>query len=170
LGSGKIPLMELPLPLADLMITIQIADDMEKVRDLWLEYWAELGLPGDFQGFDTELRTLPGKYGPPKGVAGTAYIDGMLAGTVALRPLSGEACEVKRLFVRPPFRRRGIGRALMEWIIREARQLGYRTVYGDTLPTMTDAMRMYQEFGFRILDRPYSKEPTPGAIYLELLL
>ena len=152
------------------MITIKTAEDMDKVRDLWLEYWAELDLPGDFQGFDTELRTLPGKYGPPKGVLGTAYVNETLAGTVALRPLSGEACEVKRLYVSPPFRRRGIGRALMEWIIRQARQLGYARVHGDTLPTMNDAMRMYRELGFRVSEQPYSTDPTPGAIYLELRL
>jgi hypothetical protein len=58
----------------------------------------------------------------------------------------------------------------MEWVIGQARQLGYGKVYGDTLPTMTDAMQMYREIGFLILDRPYSNEPTPGAIYLELQL
>ncbi|MGH9786192.1 MAG: GNAT family N-acetyltransferase, partial [Terriglobia bacterium] len=150
------------------MITIKTAEGIDEVRNLWQEYWAELGLPGDFQGFDTELRTLPGKYGAPLGVLGTAYVDGILAGTVALRPLIGEACEVKRLYVRPQFRRRGIGRALMEWIVGQARQCGYRKIHGDTLPTMTDAMRMYHEIGFRTLEHPYPQDPTPGAIYLEL--
>ena len=155
------------------MLTIKVANDVETVRTvqtLWEEYWKGLGLPREFQGFAEELRTLPGKYAAPTGALAIAYVDGFPAGTVALRPLGMDACEVKRLYVRPRFRRRGVGRGLMAWIIEQARLLGYRTVHGDTLPTMSDAMQMYREIGFHVMDHPYSNNPTPGAIYLELRL
>jgi GNAT superfamily N-acetyltransferase len=155
------------------MLVINAADDLrttQTVQLLWKEYWAGLDLPGEFQGFDEELRTLPGKYAAPKGVLAIATLDGFPAGTVALRPLEMDACELKRLYVRPQFRRRGVGRALMKWIIERARSLGYKTAHGDTLPVMTDAMQMYRDFGFRVMDHPYSRNPTPGAIYLELRL
>jgi putative acetyltransferase len=155
------------------MLVINAADDLQTtqtVQLLWQEYWRGLGLPGEFQGFAEELRTLPGKYAAPKGALAIACLDDFPAGTVALRPIQMDACELKRLYVRPQFRRQGVGRALMKWIIEHARSLGYKTAYGDTLPMMTDAMQMYHDFGFRVMDRPYSDNPTPGAIYLELRL
>lgn len=153
------------------MLNIKLATDPEAVQGvqtLWKEYWSELGLPGGFQNFEEELRTLPGKYAAPRGALAIAYIDGLEAGAVALRPLDRNSCELKHLYVRPRFRRRGTGRRLMEWIIEHARVLGFRTVHGDTLPTMTQAMEMYHDLGFHIVDHPYSNDPTPGAIYLEL--
>jgi len=153
------------------VLVISDANDPQavlRVQVLWQEYWRGLGLPGKFQGFDEELRTLPGKYAAPKGVLAIATVDGLPAGTVALRPLGMDACELKRLYVRPQFRRRGIGCGLMKWIVERAKSLGYKTAHGDTLPVMTDAMQMYRDFGFRVMDRPYCDDPTPGAIYLEL--
>jgi GNAT superfamily N-acetyltransferase len=153
------------------MLTVKLAGDAETVQavqTLWAEYWKGLGLPGDFQGFEEELRTLPGKYGVSTGALAIAYVDGSPAGTVALRPLNRDACELKRLFVRPQFRRRGVARGLMEWIIERARLLGYRTAYGDTLPIMNDAIELYYDFGFRVIDHPYSNDHSPGAIYFEL--
>jgi putative acetyltransferase len=153
------------------MLTVKLADDAETVQavqTLWAEYWKDLGLPGEFQGFEEELRALPGRYAAPTGALAIAYVDDFPAGTVALRPLNRDACELKRLFVRPQLRRRGVARGLMEGIIERARLLGYRTAYGDTPPTMNDAIELYYDFGFRVIDRPYSNDPTPGAIYLEL--
>lgn len=152
------------------MLIIQLADNINTVQALWKEYWKALGLPGDFQGFEEELRRLPGEYSAPGGTLALAYIDGVPAGTVALRPLSGAACEVKRLYVRPEFRRRGIGRGLIEWVIGRAKDLGYRTLHGDTLPALTDAIEMYRKLGFHVMDHPYSNDPTPQAIYMELQL
>jgi GNAT superfamily N-acetyltransferase len=153
------------------MLIVKAANDREAVQavqTLWVEYWKGLGLSGEFQGFEEELRTLPGKYAAPSGTLAIAYVDGSAAGTVALRPLVTDACELKRLYVRPQFRRRGVAHGLMEWIIEQARLLGYRTVHGDTLPTMNDAMQLYYSLGFRVIDHPYSNHPTPGAVYLEL--
>jgi GNAT superfamily N-acetyltransferase len=155
------------------MLTIKVANDVETVRTvqtLWKEYWKALGLPSEFQGFAEEMRTLPGKYAAPGGTLAIAYVDGSPAATVALRPLGMDACEVKRLYVRPQFRRQGVGRGLMAWVIEQARLIGYKTVHGDTLPTMTGAMQMYRQIGFQVMDHAYSSNPTPGAIYLELRL
>lgn len=152
-------------------MSVRIADDgesLQAVGNLWREYWNELGLPADFQGFARELQSLPGNYAAPGGALLLACVEGLPAATVALRPLSARACEVKRLFVRAEFRRRGIGRRLMEWVLGHARKLGYQTVYGDTLPTMHGALRMYRDLGFEVMTRPYSEKPTAGAIYLRL--
>jgi len=152
------------------MLVVKMADSMDMVRELWTEYWTALGLPDDFQGFHAEIQTLPENYAPPKGALAVAHWNDALAGTVALRPLAGDACEVKRLYVRAPFRRQGVGRGLLQWMIEHARSLGYRTIHGDTLPSMAGAMRMYRELGFEISNRPYSENPTPGAIFLTLQL
>lgn len=153
------------------MLIVKLANDVQAihaVQALWVEYWKGLGLSGDFQGFEEELRTLPGKYAAPRGILAIAYVEGSPAGTVALRPLVADACELKRLYVRPQFRRQGVARRLMEWIIEQARLLGYRTAHGDTLPTMNEALQFYFNLGFRVMDHPYSDNPTPGAVYLEL--
>jgi GNAT superfamily N-acetyltransferase len=145
------------------------AGDIEAVRLLWREYWDALGLAPEFQGFAEELRDLPGDYAPPRGLLLIALVDGKAAGTVALRPIDELACEAKRLYVSPAARRCGIGRRLLESVIAGARSLGYWTLYGDTLPSMAEALEMYERLGFRETG-PYSASPTPGAIYLRLPL
>jgi N-acetyltransferase len=151
-------------------LRIELADNLDAVRKLWKEYWGSLGLSETFQDFGRELQELPGKYSLPRGALVVGYIEGKPAGTVALRPLTDTACEAKRLYVRPEYRGRGIGRSLMNWIIQHARNLGYSTLRGDTLPIMSDALRMYRDMGFVVIDHPYSDTPTPGAIYIELSL
>lgn len=140
---------------------------VDAVRDLWLEYWNSLGLAFDFQGFDEELRELPGKYASPSGRLFLVRIDGNSAATAALRPLGNEAGEVKRLYVRPEYRNRGLALQLLARLIEEARQCGYRALYADTLPSMTSAFRLYKRIGFTEVE-PYSENPTPDAIYLRL--
>jgi len=144
-------------------------DDIEAVRSLWREYWDAAGLAPEFQGFAGELRNLPGDYGPPRGLLLVAWIDGEPAGAIALRPVDESSCEAKRLYVRPAARGQGVGGALLHRVIVHARSLGYRTLYGDTLPSMKDALGMYRRLGFRE-SGPYSSNPTPGAIYLRLPL
>jgi len=144
-----------------------LAADIDVVRALWREYWESLQLPPDFQGFAQELRTLPGRYAPPGGRLLLATVQGKPAATGAFRPLTGLACEAKRLYVRPEFRGQGIGEALVRRIIEEARTAGYREMFADSLPSMSAALRIYRRFGFFEIG-PYSPNPTPGAVFLRL--
>ncbi|HXP87333.1 MAG TPA: GNAT family N-acetyltransferase [Bryobacteraceae bacterium] len=150
---------------------VQSASDRDilAVQELWSEYWQSLGLPLDFQDFAQELRTLPGKYAPPAGRLLLVRIDGQPAGTAAFRPLRPDACEAKRLYVRPAYRRRGVAGSLLARLTEEARLSGYRNLYGDTLTNMASALDLYRGMGF-VEVGPYSDDPTPGAIYLRLSL
>ena len=145
------------------------ASDIAAVQELWRQYWQSLGFPLDFQGFAEELRGLPGKYAPPGGRLLLARMDGQPAGTAALRPLCQDAGEVKRLYVCPAYRRRGIAGSLLGKVIEEARRSGYRALFGDTLASMASALDLYRSRGF-VEVGPYSDNPTPGAIYLRLSL
>jgi len=149
------------------------ASDIAAVQELWNQYWQSFGLSFDFQDFADELRTLPGKYAPPAGRLLLARIDGQRAGTAAFRPLqndaSADACEAKRLYVRPAYRRHGLARLLLTRLIEEARRTGYRKLYADTLVTMDSALGLYRSLGF-VEVGPYAENPTPGAIYLRLSL
>lgn len=144
-------------------------EDIEAVRALWRDYWEWLGMSDDFQGFGAELLELPGKYARPSGRLWLARVDGAAAATIAFRALGEDACEAKRLFVLPAYRRRGLAAQLLALLIEEARRCGYRTLYGDTLPAMSSALELYRQTGFETAG-PYSENPTPGAIYLRMAL
>jgi len=144
-------------------------DEVAQVRALLREYEVELGIDLCFQGFDQEVANLPGDYAPPRGALLVAEVEGAIAGCVALRPLEGGACEMKRLYARPAFRGRRVGRALAEAIIAEARRIGYRRMRLDTLPVMTEAQGLYARLGFTDV-APYRDNPVPGTRYMELAL
>jgi putative acetyltransferase len=136
-------------------------------RILLQEYQEALGIDLGFQGFAAELETLPGDYAPPRGRLLLARDDDAVAGCVAMRPLTGETCEMKRLYVRPSFRAGGLGRQLAERVIAEARSAGYGRMYLDTLPTMAGAQRLYESLGFK--DVPaYRHNPIEGTRFLGL--
>jgi carbonic anhydrase len=139
------------------------------VRRLFEEYWASFGFTPCFQNFGDELIGLPGDYSPPGGRLALAFVNGEAAGCVALRRWDEQRCEAKRLYVRPACRGRGIGRALLEWLVAEARAAGYREMLGDTMPVMERALAMYEGFGFE-RTAPYAADPTPGAIFLRFRL
>ena len=141
-------------------------EDLDHVRALFLEYAQSLGFSLCFQGFDAELAALPGKYAPPDGALLLARVDGAVAGVVGLRPLDGGVCEMKRLYVRPEFRRSGAGRRLAEAIVEAGRQCGYRAMRLDTLETMTAARTLYGSLGFHEIP-PYYDNPICGALYYE---
>jgi GNAT superfamily N-acetyltransferase len=143
---------------------------LEEVRNLFLEYAESLGFSLCFQGFDRELALLPGDYAPPRGRLWVALCDGKPAGCVGLRPESGTAAEMKRLFVRPAFRGAKVGGRLARAAIDAARQLGYSSVRLDTIVGKMDAaIAMYEAMGFADIP-PYYENPIAGARYLELRL
>ncbi len=98
-----------------------------------------------------------------------AMIEGEAAGSVALKRFDDRRGEFKRLYVRPRFRGSGAGRALTDWVIAEARAIGYRELVADTMPVMQQALDMYRRMGFEETG-PYAPDPTPGAIFLRLRL
>jgi ribosomal protein S18 acetylase RimI-like enzyme len=140
------------------------------VRELFLEYAQSLGFSLCFQSFDAELAGLPGDYAPPGGRLLLAQYEDQLAGCVALNKLEPGICEMKRLYLRPQFRGKAIGRALAEQIIAEARQIGYQRIRLDTVePVMKDAVAMYRKIGFQEI-ASYRLNPIAGALYMELQL
>lgn len=141
-----------------------------QARELFLEYAASLGFSLCFQNFDAELAGLPGDYAPPSGRLLLAEYDGQLAGCAALHQLEPDVSEMKRLYLRPQFRGKGIGRALSERLIAEARSIGYTRMRLDTVePVMKDAVAMYRKLGFKEI-AAYRKNPMAGTLYMELKL
>jgi putative acetyltransferase len=144
-------------------------DEVEIVRGLFVEYATALGLDLGFQGFPEELATLPGAYAAPRGVLLLAWVDGVPAGCVGLRPLDADTCELKRLFIRPAYRGRGLARQLSTAALAEARNRGYTRIRLDTLPTMVEAQALYRALGFHEIE-PYRASPVPGTVFMELAL
>jgi len=145
------------------------AGDLADVRTLFEEYAGSIGFSLCFQGFERELAELPGAYAPPEGRLLVAKIGGAPAGCIALRRIGDGICEMKRLFVRPPFHGRGLGRKLAETIIQEGRAAGYAAMRLDTMPAMKAAIGLYESLGFRDIE-PYRENPIEGTRYMELRL
>jgi carbonic anhydrase len=146
------------------------AAEIAQARELFLEYAQSLGFSLCFQNFDQELAGLPGDYAPPEGRLLLADYEGQPGGCVALHCIEPEVCEMKRLFLRSQFRGKGLGRALADQIIAEARRIGYRRMRLDTVePVMKDAVAMYRKLGFKEIP-PYRANPIAGAMYMELEL
>ena len=119
-----------------------------------------------FQGFEAGIASLPGRYASPSGCLLLAMAGDSPAGCVAMRDLGGGDCEMKRLYVAPEFRGRGVGRLLVEQVIQRARQVGYRRMVLDTVPEMAGAIALYRSFGF-VETSPYWECPVERTIYLE---
>jgi GNAT superfamily N-acetyltransferase len=146
------------------------AEHLALAREIFREYAGQLGVDLDFQGFDDELAQLPGDYAPPQGTLLLAFVDGELAGCGAVRALVdvdyANACEMKRLYVRRPFRRFGIGRLLAQALMDHATGAGYSVMLLDTLDDMEAARGLYASLGFEEVP-PYYYNPLPGAHYLK---
>jgi putative acetyltransferase len=141
-----------------------------QIGELFLEYAASLAFSLCFQSFDQELAGLPGDYARPSGRLLLALHGNEPAGCVAVHKLDSAICEMKRLYVRTRFRGQGIGRALAESAIQEARFAGYRRMRLDTVaPLMKDAVALYRFLGFMEI-APYCANPIAGALYMELQL
>ena len=152
------------------MITIRHATteaDIESVRVLFREYEASIGIDLCFQGFAQELAALPGAYALPSGRLLLAEDGATIAGCIALRPFPPDACEMKRLYVRPHSRGTGIGRLLASRLIEEAKAEGYSQMVLDTLSTMQAAIALYRSLGFVEIP-PYYANPIAGAKYFAL--
>ena len=150
------------------IIQASSAAQIAQARELFLEYAKSLGFSLCFQNFDQELAGLPGDYAPPEGRLLLAEYEGQLAGCVALHKLEPGICEMKRLYLRPQFRGKGLGRKLAEHLIGEARQMGYLRMRLDTVePVMKDAVGMYRAMGFREI-APYRPNPMAGTLYMEV--
>jgi len=149
---------------------VESREQAAEVRELFLEYARSLTFDLCFQSFDKELAGLPGDYAPPEGRLLLAIFDGQTAGCVALHKIENHVCEMKRLYVRPQFRGKGLGKALAERIIHEAREIGYKKLRLDTVePVMRAAVAMYRQLGFQEIE-PYRANPIEGALYMELQL
>ncbi|HLE62616.1 MAG TPA: GNAT family N-acetyltransferase [Pyrinomonadaceae bacterium] len=151
-------------------VQVKSAEEIESARKLFEEYaqWLEISLC--FQDFEGELASLPGNYQPPSGRLLLAFVDQKLAGCVALRQLGESICEMKRLYLKPEFRGKGLGRVLAEKIIHEARKIGYQRMRLDTLPGKMDrAIELYRLLGFNEIPA-YCNNPVPGATFMELIL
>jgi len=143
--------------------------EMRIVRALFEEYASSLDIDLCFQGFDIELETLPGAYAPPDGTIVIARVDGEPVGCVALRRIEEGVCEMKRLYVVPAHRRKGVGRALADEVIAYARSRGYALMKLDTLESMTEANDLYRSLGF-VPCGAYRYNPCPGPVFMELAL
>lgn len=151
------------------IVPVRPEADLPEVRALFREYADSLGVDLSFQDFEHELAALPGDYVPPRGELLLARWDGAVAGCVALRPLGGDVCEMKRLYLRDAFRGRGIGRALAGAIVTAARDRGYARMRLDSLPSMGAAIALYRAMGFRQIE-PYRLNPIAGSKFMELEL
>ena len=144
--------------------------DLIATKEIFREYESWLGLDLCFQGFEDELKNLPGKYAAPDGRLYLADVDGAIAGCIALRPLGRTICEMKRLFVKERFRGRNIGKLLIERVIEDARTIGYKAMRLDTFPPkMAKAVQLYESYGFRKIP-PYYDNPNDGVLFMELKL
>jgi putative acetyltransferase len=140
-----------------------------QARELFLEYANAIGTDLEYQGFSAELAALPSPYVPPRGALLLAEVGTALAGCVALRPLGENMAEVKRLYVRPDYRKLRLGQHLVEASISAARGAGYRELRLDTLPSMAAAQALYHRLGF-IEISPYNDTHLPGTRFYSLAL
>jgi len=149
------------------LIEVTGGQDLERIRALFAEYEQDLPFDLAFQNFQEELAGLPGRYAPPMGHLLLAQCEGEAVGCVALRQIGEDLCEMKRLFVRPGFRGRGIGKALANAIVEQARRIGYKRMRLDTV--LEPAKGLYRSLGFREIP-PYQPVPIEGVVFMELEL
>jgi GNAT superfamily N-acetyltransferase len=160
-----------------MLLTLEMAyEQTEVMRSMIQEYVDSLILAVppfasylQVQHCDAELANLRQKYGKPAGRLYLARVDGSPAGCVGLRKLDEKTSEMKRLYVRPPYRNKGVGSALVNRILEDAREIGYTYMNLDTLPMLTNAIRLYRKMGFTDIER-YNDSPLPGTIFLQLKL
>lgn len=151
------------------IFAVETSEEFERIRELFVEYADSLGFDLGFQDFEQELADLTEHYAPPNGCLLLATSKGQPAGCVAMKQFSEGICEMKRLYVKPQFRSLGIGRALAEAVIKQARKTGYNYMRLDTAPSMEAARTLYVSLGFKRISS-YRYNPIEGAVFMELKL
>ena len=141
--------------------------EFDQVRILFREYEAYLNIDISFQDFENECIELPGKYAPPSGQLLLCIYNSKIAGCVALKKLQDNICEMKRLYVRPDYRKKGLGKLLSTRVIEEAINMGCATMRLDTLVRLKVAFELYRSLGFKEI-APYYYNPLPDVVFLEL--
>lgn len=144
------------------------AADIAVARTLFKEYEQSIGVSLCFQNFDQELANLPGDYAPPCGRLLLVRVDDQIAGCIALRKLDDSTSEMKRLYLRPEFRGRGLGESIVQTLIHEAKLIGYSNIRLDTIPgRMDQAINLYRSIGFKEIPAYYDT-PFDDTLYMEL--
>jgi len=151
------------------LIEATSGDHVQEIRGLCKEYAETLGFDLDFQDYAREFAGLPGEYQAPDGFLMLALWNDEAAGCAAMRKIEDGICEMKRMYVLPKYRGKGIGREMAVRIIEIARSIGYDRMRLDTIDTMTEAISLYDSLGFKEI-KPYRYNPVKGARYLELEL
>jgi ribosomal protein S18 acetylase RimI-like enzyme len=146
---------------------IEEGEELDIIRGLFREYEKELNEDICFQSFDEELKNPLKKYGPPSGDLILAYWEDSIAGCIALTKMKdGSACEMKRLYVKPEFRKNKIGRILIEELLTSAKERNYERMRLDTFEKLQAAIHLYKQFEFKNIS-PYYNNPLPGVVYME---
>jgi len=151
------------------IIKAESDSDLREAKNLILEYASSLDLDLSFQNFDKEITRFPREYSPPNGCLLLALDGEVAVGCVAMRKLAKGICEMKRLYVRPQFRRRGIGKMLALAIVEQARKACCEKMRLDTLPSMIEAIALYRSLGFKRIE-PYRYNPVENTLFMELQL
>jgi len=154
------------------IVQVETEEQLQAVRELYLEYYhfilQSYAVDMGYDYFQTEMAALPGDYAPPTGRLLLAQEEGEAAGSAGLRRVTGERAELKRLYVRPEYRGRGVGRALVKALIDGAREMGYRWVQVHTAEFLTEALQLYRDLGFREISPRTDEEAA--ELFLELPL
>ncbi len=151
------------------IIEAQSQEEINIAKKLFQEYASSIDFNLCFQNFDEELKEIQTMYSPPYGCLLLAYLDNKPIGCVAFRKLEDDKCEMKRMYVKPQYRNKGVGRTLAEKIIEKAKSAGYKKMRLDTASTMKEALSLYRSLGFKEI-QPYIHNPIKGTIFLELNL
>ncbi len=145
-------------------------EDYQLAVGLFKEYAAQLGVDLEFQNFSSELEKMELHYTRPKGVLIIAYNEKYLPiGCFGIRNFENTTCELKRMYLRKEARGLGIGKLLLEKSISIGKELGYKSMRLDTLPTMQAAIGLYKKMGFYEI-APYRYNPIKGTKYFEIIL
>lgn len=144
-------------------------EDYLLAAELFKEYAAQIGIDLEFQGFKTELKNIQEIYSRPGGALMLAYLYKELVGCAGIRKFENNICELKRMYLRQPVRGHGVGRALLQKSITLGRELNYTHMRLDTLPTMTQAIKLYEQEGFYEI-QAYRFNPIQGTKYFEIVL